>query len=152
MQEFSELPECFSDAVWGAEPMTRLESNTDKKEILKRPGILVTLIILLIVLLSGYLVMALEILAFRIVQIYFGSEIYATGAVLGVVLAALTVGYWLGGTLSVRLRPTGIQATALVIAGLWIFMMGGIPSPVSGFFEPREDPMSVSEPFLRSAI
>ena len=133
--------------------MNGRESSPDvpdqKNESARKPGARTTLTILLVVLLAGYLVMALEILAFRIVQIYFGSAIYATGAVLGVVLAALTVGYWLGGTMSVRLRPTRIQATALVIAGLWIFMMGGIPNPVTGFFESREDPMRISEPFMQ---
>ncbi len=112
-------------------------------------GAWVTIVILLVVFLAGYLVMALEILAFRIVQIYFGSAIYATGAVLGVVLAALTVGYWTGGSLSVRLRPTRIQATALIVAGLWIFMMGGIPRPIGGFFQVRENPQQISQPYMK---
>lgn len=96
--------------------------------------------LLLVVFLSGYLVMALEILAFRIVQIFFGTAIYSTGAVLGIVLSALTLGYWLGGTLSARFNPTRIQAGALVIAGLWIFMMAGIPRNTADFFQVRENP------------
>jgi len=104
--------------------------------------------ILIVVFLAGYLVMALEILAFRIVQVNFGTAIYATGAVLGVVLAALTIGYWLGGTLSVKLSPTGIQATALIVAGIWIFLMAGIPNPLGDLVLVRENPQAVSEAYL----
>ncbi len=102
-----------------------------------------------VVFLAGYLVMALEILAFRIIQASLGSAIYSTGAVLGIVLAALTGGYWLGGTLSVRFRPTRIQAIALVTAGVWIFLMGGIPKPVSGVFQKREDPRQAAQAYLQ---
>jgi len=105
-------------------------------------------LILIVVFLAGYLVMGLEILAFRIVQVHFGTAIYATGAVLGVVLAALTTGYWLGGNLSVKLSPTGIQATALIVAGIWIFLMAGIPSPLSDLALIRENPLAESEPYL----
>jgi len=111
---------------------------------------LITVLLLLVVFLAGYLVMALEIMAFRIVQINFGNAIYSTGAVLGVVLAALTVGYWLGGTFSVRLNPTKIQATALILAGIWIFALAGIPSPVSDLLSIRENPLEASEPILEA--
>jgi hypothetical protein len=91
--------------------------------------------ILIVVFGSGYLVMALEILAFRIIQPFFGNSIYATGAVLGVVLAALTVGYWLGGTLSVRSIPLKVQAFVLISAGIWIFLLAGIPSSFQAILE-----------------
>jgi len=113
-----------------------------------KPGPAFVAMLLVIVFLSGYILMALEILAFRISAIYFGSSIYATGAVLGVVLAAMTLGYWAGGSMSVRLVPTRIQAVALVIAGLWIFTMAGIPNPAGDIFRTRENPMEVTEPHL----
>jgi hypothetical protein len=50
--------------------------------------------LLLVVFISGYLVMALEILAFRIVQIFFGTAIYSTGAVLGIVLSDAWILAW----------------------------------------------------------
>jgi predicted membrane-bound spermidine synthase len=96
--------------------------------------------LLLVVFFGGYLVMGLEILAFRIVQIYFGTSIYSTGAVLGIVLSALTLGYWLGGTMSVRFKPTGIQAIALFIAGLWILGLAGVPKNPAEFLQFRENP------------
>jgi MFS family permease len=96
--------------------------------------------LLAVVFFGGYLVMALEIIAFRIVQVYFGTAIYSTGAVLGVVLSALTLGYWLGGTLSVKFAPTKIQMVVLFFAGLWIIVLAGIPKNPSDFFQPRENP------------
>jgi MFS family permease len=115
-----------------------------------RPGIPFVIAILLIVFLAGYLVMALEILAFRIIQVNFGSDIFSTGAVLSVVLAALTLGYWVGGSLSVKIRPTRIQATSLIIAGLWIFLLAGIPNPVGNIFQPRENPQIISQPYIEA--
>jgi MFS family permease len=97
-------------------------------------------LILLVVFCAGYLVMALEILAFRISQIYFGTSIYATGAVLGIVLAALTLGYWLGGALSVKYPPAEIQFMSLFIAGLFIFIIAGIPQHINDLFLLRENP------------
>jgi hypothetical protein len=112
-------------------------------------------LVLLVVFGSGYLVMALEILSFRIIQPFFGNSIYATGAVLGIVLTALTIGYWLGGALSVRLAPTRIQSTALLLGGLWIFSMGGIPSKAGRLLESTHDPREtggyVLEPPARTA-
>ena len=105
---------------------------------------------LFVVFTAGYLVMALEILAFRIVQVYFGSAIYATGAVLGVVLAALSLGYWLGGTFSVTFSPNRIQAVALFCAGVWIFFMAGVPRPVGALAQIREDPRALSKPYVAS--
>ena len=88
-------------------------------------------LILLVVFCSGYIVMALEILAFRIIQAGIDSSIIATGAILGVILSALTIGYWLGGTWSARFNPTGIQAFALIVAGIWIFSLAGMPDSPS---------------------
>jgi MFS family permease len=117
------------------------ENNKQNRQGIERNSVsLNTPALLAVVFFGGYLVMALEILAFRIVQIYFGTAIYSTGAVLGVVLSALTLGYWLGGTLSVKFAPTKIQMIALFFAGLWIIVLAGIPKNPSDFFQPRENP------------
>ncbi|HDS30845.1 MAG TPA: hypothetical protein ENN67_07380 [Firmicutes bacterium] len=116
----------------------------------RKTGFAYSLAMLVIVFLAGYLVMALEIMAFRIIQVNFGSAIYATGAVLSVVLAALTLGYWIGGTLSDKMNPSRIQAVSLILAGIWIFMMAGIPNPVSNVFKVREDPLLTSEPYIEA--
>jgi len=138
------------ERLTGANVMTRADEGKLSTDMRARGGLPVPLIVLILctVFLAGYLVMALEILAFRIVQVYFGTAIYATGAVLGVVLAALTVGYWMGGNLSVRYRATRVQATALIVAGLWIFVMAGIPRPIGAVFQSRENPQGMESPYL----
>lgn len=108
-------------------------------------GFLRTVPILLIVLIAGYLVMSLEILGFRVVQVHFGSSIFSTGALLGVVLTALTLGYWIGGTLSIRFHPSVIQSLSLIFAGIWIFLLAGVPSDFADLFMSRDDPLVRTE-------
>ena len=90
--------------------------------------------ILIVVFVSGFMVMALEIVALRAVYAGISSDIYATGAVIGVILTALSLGYWLGGNLTLYYNPRLIQSIALIIAGIWIFMIAGIPGSISEFF------------------
>ncbi len=51
---------------------------------------------------TGAMGMVLELVAFRLVSPFFGYSLYVWGAVVGVVMAALAVGYWLGGRLADR--------------------------------------------------
>ena len=46
----------------------------------------------------------MELAASRVLAPYFGNSLFVWGALIGVVLAGLSVGYWLGGTLADRLR------------------------------------------------
>jgi hypothetical protein len=101
-----------------------------------------------IVFFSGYLLMALEILAFRVIQLSFGNSIYSTGAVLGVILSAMTLGYWLGGNLSVRIAPMKIQGIALISSGLWIILLGGLPGSMSALLDKSQISGESSQYFL----
>ncbi len=68
----------------------------------------------------GTCIIVAEVAAFRLLAPYFGSTQFITTNVLGVVLAALAAGYWLGGRLADR-RPdasTLYFVTALGGAGL----------------------------------
>ncbi len=49
---------------------------------------------------AGYLIMSLELLGFRILAPYFGASIYVWGSLIGLILAALSAGYYSGGWLS----------------------------------------------------
>lgn len=108
-----------------------------------------TLVTLSVVLIAGFLVMALEMLALRIIQAGISGDIFATGAVIGVVLTALTLGYWIGGTLSVSLKPNSIITNALVISGIWIFLLAGLPSSISGFFKAAIDVLNPETPLIK---
>jgi spermidine synthase len=68
--------------------------------------------------LAGCAVMMLEILGGRLLAPYFGYSIYQWGALIGVVMAALALGYWWGGRIGDR--ETGLQwlTGALAVACL----------------------------------
>lgn len=61
------------------------------------------ILLALSVFLSGGGVMILEFLAFRFLQRHFGSSLDVWGAVVAVCLAALALGYWIGGVMADRL-------------------------------------------------
>ena len=52
-----------------------------------------------IIFVSGSAVLALELLASRIMTPYFGVSLYIWTGILSITLVALALGYWLGGRL-----------------------------------------------------
>jgi hypothetical protein len=71
---------------------------------------------------SGYYVMALELLGARALSPYFGSGIYVWGAVITVFMLSLSIGYLLGGRLSLRRASTRVLGFVLLAA-----VAGAIP-------------------------
>lgn len=51
---------------------------------------------------SGFIIMAIELLGGRILAPYFGNSIYVWGSIISVFMVSLSVGYLFGGKLSVR--------------------------------------------------
>lgn len=62
-------------------------------------------LVLFLAFISGFSIMAVELLGGRILAPYFGSSIYVWGSVITVFMVALSAGYLLGGRLSLR-NPT----------------------------------------------
>ena len=58
----------------------------------------------LILFVSGGAVLALELLASRILTPYFGVSLYIWTGILSITLVALALGYWAGGRLAARRR------------------------------------------------
>ena len=76
------------------------------------------------VFISGAVLLGVEIAASRVVAPYFGNSLYVWGALIGVVLTGLAIGYWVGGVLADR-RPTiGLLAGAI---SLGAFLVLAIP-------------------------
>jgi len=65
---------------------------------------------------SGGVLLALEIVASRVVAPFFGNSVYVWGSLIGVFLAALSLGYYLGGRIATRWPRPG-PFLALVLAG-----------------------------------
>lgn len=80
----------------------------------------------LIAMLTGASVLMLEISGARLLSPYFGSSIYVWTAMIGVILASLSFGYWYGGKLADKDRPSRdlsllISASAVLIACIALF-------------------------------
>ena len=57
------------------------------------------------VFIAGGVLLGMEIVASRVLAPYFGNSLFVWGALIGIVLSGLSIGYWLGGALADR-RPT----------------------------------------------
>lgn len=77
----------------------------------------------LIVFLSGAVLMSLEMIGSRILAPTFGSSIYIWGALIMVVMAALTLGYYYGGRYADRFPNLLILASILTGAGIWVGLL-----------------------------
>ncbi|MGI5211880.1 fused MFS/spermidine synthase [Plantactinospora sp. CA-290183] len=71
-----------------------------------------------LVFLSSGAVLVLETASLRLVGPYVGVTLQVTSSVIGVALAAIAYGAWLGGWLADRRDPRGLLAPALVLAAI----------------------------------
>ncbi len=77
-------------------------------------------LLLLAPLLSGAAIMGLELVGLRLLAPRFGASTYVWGGLLGTIMAALAVGYLLGGALADR-RPRPAWVFGLLVAGgAWV--------------------------------
>jgi spermidine synthase len=81
------------------------------------PGAQVGLKVLVLV--AGAVLMALEIAGSRLLAPHFGNSVYVWGSLISVFLAALSLGYWVGGHAADRNpSPSRLQGLCLVVAAL----------------------------------
>ena len=79
---------------------------------------------------TGAVVMALEILGSRLLAPVFGNSLFVWGALIGVILAAMSSGYAFGGWISDR-RPGGqVLAALLLVSGAWTFLIAWVGQAV----------------------
>jgi spermidine synthase len=73
--------------------------------------------------LSGASMMVLELVASRVLAPVFGNTVFLWTCVIGIILAALSVGYWLGGELADRRPGLAALSTAFTAAGLAVALV-----------------------------
>ena len=78
---------------------------------------------LLVAGLCGALLMALEILASRVLAPHFGNSVYVWGSIISVFLAAMSVGYAWGGRLADRRPEPLILGRIVLTAAVWILAL-----------------------------
>jgi predicted membrane-bound spermidine synthase len=86
--------------------------------------------LLVSVFVSGAVVMALELLGSRLLAPVFGNSIFVWGSLIGVVLSALSTGYYLGGKIADRLPQLHILSTIIFAAGLLVLALPALAPPV----------------------
>lgn len=113
----------------------------------------------LIVFISGGVLLALEIVASRVVAPYFGNSVYVWGSLIGVFLAALSLGYFLGGRIATLWPSPGPFLGLIFASGAAIYPIPHVAAQVLGSiaahdYGPRADPLlgSVALFFLPSAL
>ena len=79
---------------------------------------------------TGAVVMALEILGSRLLAPIFGNSLFVWGALIGVILAAMSSGYATAGWLADRYPGGVVLAWLLLLSGFWTFLLAGIGQPV----------------------
>jgi spermidine synthase len=91
-----------------------------------------TFILEVIVFTSGGVLLALEIVASRVLAPFFGNSIYVWGSLIGVFLAALSVGYAVGGRTADRYPSFSLFAGIVFGAGLLTLPIPLFAGPVLG--------------------
>ena len=103
-------------------------------------------ILLLIAFLSGAILMGLELVGSRVLATSFGGSIFVWGSLIGVFLAALSIGYYLGGAIVDRRPSASVLALFLVTAGIFVLLLPPYGSSVCDAilmrdFGPRANPL-----------
>lgn len=98
---------------------------------------------------SGAVLMGLEIVGSRVLAPYFGSSVYVWGSLISIFLAALSLGYYLGGRAADRWPQAGVLASSISLAGVLILVLPLISRPVLEAFSawdlgPRLSPLLAS--------
>jgi len=83
-----------------------------------------------LVFLSGFAIMVLEIIGARYLAKDFGSSFYVWISQIGVILIALSLGYFVGGPLADRYQRASFLAYLLIPAGIATFLIPNFAEPL----------------------
>ncbi|HPR63202.1 MAG TPA: fused MFS/spermidine synthase [Thermoanaerobaculia bacterium] len=83
----------------------------------------------------GAVLMALEILGSRIMAPFFGTSVFVWGALITIILAALSIGYSLGGRIADRRPEDRLLARIILSSSLLILLLVFFSKPIAGFIQ-----------------
>ena len=104
----------------------------------------------ILVVISGAVLMSLEILGSRVLAPDYGNSIFVWGSLIGVFLAALSLGYYLGGILADRRPRLSFLAALLAAAGMFTLLIPALSPGLAARLAawdlagPRLGPLSAS--------
>jgi spermidine synthase len=82
---------------------------------------------------TGFAVLALELVAFRILAPFFGMSIYVTGIIINAILFALAIGYALGGYAADRTHSWKLPYVAILISAIYLTIVYILNTPLLEF-------------------
>lgn len=88
---------------------------------------------LIVAFINGAVILMLEIIDARIMAPYFGASVYVWTAIIGVILGALSLGYWLGGMLADKEHKKLLIADVFLIASASLLISRLIQDSVLSF-------------------
>lgn len=101
--------------------------------------------VMLMVFVSGFVIMSVEMLGGRILAPYFGSSVYVWGSLIFTFMVGLSVGYGVGGRLSIKHHGVGILMLLFGLAGAQIMVLELVSEAVLALvFDLSDDPRSGS--------
>src|SRR5215469_4105506 len=83
---------------------------------------------------SGAIVMSFEMLGSRYLAPYFGSGIYTWASLISTVLAALCVGYFIGGSLADRHPSPLVLGATVAVGSIYLLVLPAFADPLLQFF------------------
>jgi spermidine synthase len=102
-------------------PATAKRSKVSSKKLKSRKTVRRS--IYLFAVLEGATVMAVELLAARMIAPYFGSSLYVWGTVIGFTLLALAIGYFSGGVVADKYGSPDTLLWVLLTASIFLMLM-----------------------------
>jgi MFS family permease len=81
---------------------------------------------------TGAAVLVIEIAGARVVSPLYGSGLYSWSALISVTLAALSLGYWVGGRAADRRPDAAVFHGGILVAGLLVVALPAMASPCCG--------------------
>lgn len=98
----------------------------------------------IVVFFAGACTMTVELVGSRLFAPYLGTSIYVWTSLIGVILATLSLGYWLGGRMADRRPDAAGFSAVLLAASIFIGLAGLAGDPVLAFLQGRGDLRMVS--------
>ncbi|MCR9279269.1 MAG: fused MFS/spermidine synthase [Pseudomonadaceae bacterium] len=90
---------------------------------------------------GGFVIMSVELLGGRMLAPYFGSSVYVWGSIITVFMASLSVGYLLGGQLSMRWVSLRVFASVFLIGSITLYPLSlAAESAMAWVFDTIVDP------------
>jgi spermidine synthase len=87
--------------------------------------------LLLTAFIAGMSVMAIEMAISRLLAPYFGTSLFVWTNVLGLIMIALTIGYYVGGRIADRYASEGLLYKLLLVTGIYLSLVPFLAMPIT---------------------